>query len=343
MEKQGQNDLQPSTHQIRFNMRLPRIKAAPEQTGVYHCVSRIVGGQFLLDDTCRRYLKALIERLSPFCGVQPITYGILDNHFHLLIRIQPRGPLSDLELLRRLENFYGSGSAPCILVREYLEKGRSVPEDIKNGFLKRFGDVSVFMKELKQRFSRWYNHRMKREGTLWSARFKSAMIEDNSQVLRTVAAYIDLNAVRAGIVKDPKDYRDCGYSAAVAGDEVYRQGIRSVVGQEKSWDEAAAEYRMMIFSHGFNSGGSDKVTLDRQAVAQIMKKGGKLRLQEVMLVRIRHMSAGVALGSKEFVDGVFVRYRDKLGPRRETGARLIRKVSIPGFYALRDLQKDAIR
>ena len=28
-------------------------------------------------------------------------------------------------------------------------------------------------------------------------------------------AYIDLNAVRAGIVEDPKDYRFCGYGEAV--------------------------------------------------------------------------------------------------------------------------------
>jgi hypothetical protein len=27
-----------------------------------------------------------------------------------------------------------------------------------------------------------------------------------------MAAYIDLNPVRAGLVKDPKDYRWCGYA-----------------------------------------------------------------------------------------------------------------------------------
>ncbi|MEM1223393.1 MAG: hypothetical protein AAGH40_11570 [Verrucomicrobiota bacterium] len=32
-----------------------------------------------------------------------------------------------------------------------------------------------------------------------------------------MAAYIDLNPVRAGLVKDPKDYRYCGYAEAVAG------------------------------------------------------------------------------------------------------------------------------
>ena len=33
-------------------------------------------------------------------------------------------------------------------------------------------------------------------------------------VLATVAAYIDLNAVRAGVVKDPREWRWCGYAEA---------------------------------------------------------------------------------------------------------------------------------
>ena len=38
-------------------------------------------------------------------------------------------------------------------------------------------------------------------------RFKSVLVGDSKGALSTVAAYIDLNAVRAGIVTDPKDYR----------------------------------------------------------------------------------------------------------------------------------------
>jgi putative transposase len=35
--------------------------------------------------------------------------------------------------------------------------------------------------------------------------------------LAMIAAYIDLNAVRAGLVVDPKDYRFCGYGEAMGG------------------------------------------------------------------------------------------------------------------------------
>jgi putative transposase len=38
-------------------------------------------------------------------------------------------------------------------------------------------------------------------------------------------AYIDLNPVRAELVKDPKDYRWSGYGEAVAGNQARRVGL----------------------------------------------------------------------------------------------------------------------
>jgi putative transposase len=74
------------------------------------------------------------------------------------------------------------------------------------------------MKTLKQRFSVWYNRNHRRYGTLWADRFKSVLVEGSGNPLQTMAAYIDLNPVRAGIVEDPKEYRFSGYAEAVAED-----------------------------------------------------------------------------------------------------------------------------
>ncbi|MEN9777848.1 MAG: hypothetical protein RJB04_1603, partial [Verrucomicrobiota bacterium] len=62
----------------------------------------------------------------------------------------------------------------------------------------------------------------------------------------------------------------------------------------------------------------------------------------VLRLRIRHLSDGVVLGSKEFVDAVFERYRERFGPRRRNGARPIRAVPLPGLMALRDLRVDVV-
>jgi hypothetical protein len=101
------------------------------------------------------------------------------------------------------------------------------------------GDVSVFMKELKQRFSKWFNKERNRFGTLWAERFKSVLVEDQPGVVQTVAAYVDLNPVRAGLVKDPKDYRWCGYAEAVGGNETARRGLASVH-RSAEWSAASS-------------------------------------------------------------------------------------------------------
>ena len=68
-----------------------------------------------------------------------------------------------------------------------------------------------------------------------------------------VAAYIELNPVRAGLCADPKDYRYCGYAEALAkGCPLARQGIRTILGQPEtsSWNELSSQYRKLLFIKG---------------------------------------------------------------------------------------------
>ncbi len=76
--------------------------------------------------------------------------------------------------------------------------------------------LSEYMKTLLHRFTCWFNREHHRTGTLWEQRFKSVIVESGVAV-RTIAAYIDLNPVRAGMVSDPADYRWSGYGEAVGG------------------------------------------------------------------------------------------------------------------------------
>jgi hypothetical protein len=66
-------------------------------------------------------------------------------------------------------------------------------------------NLSEFMKALLIRFTRWFNRTHERSGTLWEERFKSVIVE-SGVAARTIAAYIDLNPVRAGMVADPAEY-----------------------------------------------------------------------------------------------------------------------------------------
>ena len=86
------------------------------------------------------------------------------------------------------------------------EKDKQIAK-LKGPFLDRMHDLSSFVGELKQRLSQWYNLRNGRSGPLWEDRFKSVLVQGEPGLLAMVAAYIDLNAVRAGIVKDPREWR----------------------------------------------------------------------------------------------------------------------------------------
>jgi hypothetical protein len=77
-------------------------------------------------------------------------------------------------------------------------------------------DLSQFMKTVLQRMTQWYNREHRRTGTLWESRFSSVIVESGT-ASRMIAAYIDLNPVRAGMVKDPAEYRWSSYGEAIGG------------------------------------------------------------------------------------------------------------------------------
>jgi putative transposase len=325
-------------------MRVARIKAPEGRVGVYHCMTRVAGKQHLLDDVGKEKLVKLMHPLAKFCEVEVITYCVMSNHFHVLVRVPPRREptsISDRELLEKLRTFYGKKGVWTVLAQDCLDRGQAIDQSIRETVMSRMGDVSVFMQELKQRFSRWYNKLHDRPGYFWGERFRSVIVEDVPSVVQAVAAYIDLNPVRAGLVEDPKDYRFCGYAAALAGNGETRKGLMSFL-EGKTWSQAAAEYRMVLYVRGGNAGRADKRALSPEEIKAEIARGGELPLGQILRLRIRHMTDGVILGSKGFVDEMWSKHREKFGAKRKSGARPIRGAPIPGISVLRDLQVDAV-
>ena len=321
-------------------MRKPRIKLSG-RTAVYHCMSRVVGGQFLLLEAERDQFRRMLRKQAQFCGVQIVTHSVLSNHFHVEARIPQTAPLDDAELLRRAERFYGPQHPFVRLLHQARDPQGALPQPLRQQLRKRMGDVSVFMKELKQRFSHWYNRRNDRFGTLWAERFRSVLIEDTPEAVGTVAAYIDLNAVRAGLVVDPKDYRFCGYGEAVGGDPLAQEGLLSFL-EAKDWESGGAEYRLKLFVEGGTAGQSDKVLLDREAILKVIKDGGKIGRAEALRLRIRYLRDGLVLGSEEFVNEIFREFRDRFGPKRKTGARKLKGLPFEGLRTMRDLRVNVL-
>ena len=53
------------------------------QSAVYHCVTRVVAGEMLLDNQSKEVLRKQIWYMAQFCGLEILTYCIMTNHFHV--------------------------------------------------------------------------------------------------------------------------------------------------------------------------------------------------------------------------------------------------------------------
>jgi REP element-mobilizing transposase RayT len=171
--------------------------------------------------------RTLMRMQENFTGCRVISYCLMDNHFHLLLEVPPMAAtgISDEELLKRLSAIYGEVFVAGV-AQELADARKAVYTSeggmgeavaaIHKRFTYRMQDLGEFMKGLLQRFTQWFNRAHTRTGTLWEDRFKSVIVEDGVAA-RTISAYIDLNPVRAGMVKDPAEHRWSSYGEAVGG------------------------------------------------------------------------------------------------------------------------------
>jgi putative transposase len=326
-------------------MRSARIKVKAE-TGeaVYHCMTRTVNGERILDDPAKEVLRKQLWQIADFCGVQILTYTILSNHFHVLVRVPQKQPPSDADLLRRYQTLYPRPTKYQCARLEVIQAQLATNGPEASAWRRRqtalMGDVSQFMKLVKQRFSVWFNRSHQRYGTLWSERFKSVLVEPQGKALETMATYIDLNCVRARLTTDPKDYRFCGYAEAVAGNNAAKAGLLSILGGQ--WSEAQATYRHWLF--GTATEARDSATpIDAALLEKVIEEGGRLPISTVLRCRIRYFTDGAVLGSKAFVETQLHAYRARTGRRERTAVRPIPPVAEWGssLATLRALRKHA--
>jgi hypothetical protein len=78
------------------------------------------------------------------------------------------------------------------------------------------------------------------------------------------------------------------------------------------------------------------------SIPSVVEEGGKLSKQELLQCRVRYLSDGVVLGSKTFVEEVFVKHRDQFGLKRKTGARPMKYGNWDGLCTMRDLREQVL-
>ncbi|MCC5840464.1 MAG: transposase [Opitutales bacterium] len=284
-------------------------------------MSRVCGQAFLLTDVEKEAFRGLLRRVAGFCGVEVITFALLNNHFHLLIEVPGKvGELSDEALLERARWLYGKErkGQPLSMARieAALRAGGGVREAMRGLLMARMASLPMFMKILKQRYSILFNRKYDRVGTLWEGRFRSVLVENSRVAVRAVAAYIDLNPVRAGIVDDPKDYRFSGYGEAVGSGNRKAYGLWGRIRENRgdSAEMTAALYRQYLYVSG--SDPRKGCPLPPEKMAAVKQSGGELGVAELLRCRLRFMTQGAIIGSKAFVEEWTLKRRGGDLPKR---------------------------
>ena len=184
-----------------------------------------------------------------------------------------------------------------------------------------------------------------------------------------MAAYIDLNPVRAGIVADPAEYRWSSYGEAIGGGprgngKKARAGlVRAIMahkgyeGDARHWaGNVSKQYRMILLNEGEETL-REVVSEEGEREARVVRKGmkkeaveaelaqlersGDVALGRMLRCRVRYFSDGAVIGSRAFVDEVFTRCRERFGEKRKSGARKLRGSAAAAgrLWSVRDLRR----
>ena len=356
-------------------------KDSLEKPSIYHCISRVVDRRFVFGDEEREAFRMFMRIYENFTGCRVLSYCVMSNHFHILLEVPPapKDGLSDAELLRRLRAIYSDGFVKS--VEDELAVARTEggveggnPErvaEIHERFTYRMHDLSQYMKTVLQRFTRWFNRKHERTGTLWEQRYKSVIVESGAAA-RTMAAYIDLNPVRAGMVEDPAEYRWSSYGEAVGGGskgngKKAREGLVRAITSDRvvdreegfdarKWKEASRTYRRLMgmamerksLNAKVATSGTTKITKNE---AEALESGDNqtvlpdLRMSQMLRHRVRYFTDGAVIGSKDFVNEAFAASREHFSEKRKDGARRMRgsgKAAAGTLWSARDLRVGVV-
>ena len=285
-------------------MRKARILA--EHTGYYHIILKATGPQFLFQENAdKQAFQDILERSACFSGVGVLAFALLDNHFHLLVRVPERAPVPEDEFRRRVEALYGHCRAAKLFDRwdRWEQKGREAEVALERDRLQhRRHDLGQFMKTLKEWHSRQYREAHGWEGTLWRGRYKSVLVCESFELFRLLALYIAMNPVRANIVKQGTDSRWTSYGQSkTAGSfgwcchTALLRELARLAGLPEGTDSMAEAFDNWMTEAG---------AVSREAVRDKIARDESLFPTEMLVCRVHAFGNGLAIGERKSVESV---------------------------------------
>ena len=329
-----------------------------EEFSSYHIISRVAGGDLILSDKDKEYFINLMFKLLKGYYVKLVSYTVMSNHFHILLTngADNANNAGKDDLIARYKDAFGENAEHP--EGSYIRNSFEIDYDEDGGIERlrsRLGSVSRFVQDLKQRYTKWYNIQHNRKGTLWSDRFKDIAIGKGDAEL-ICSAYIDLNAVRAGIVKKPEGYRWSSIGLRVRDPRKARRLLSKIIleketittftdsttGKIKQKSERHSQEVIFLVYQSFvyESGKVDKEGMGRisekyyEESRSILKRLG---IKDNLRYRYRNITEGIAFGNYKLVAELQEKFGRKfIRPRKVTENEMGEDV----FYSTRKLSSQ---
>jgi hypothetical protein len=199
--------------------RVARVEAfAPDEIATIHVMNRVVRRCFLMGideltgknyDHRKTWVENELKRLAAGFGIDLLTFSILSNHFHLILRSRPDvvETWDDTEVARRWlllcpvrKTADGRAAEPS---EPELNSIRFDADKLK-AIRSRLSDISWWMRLLSQRIAQKANAEEKILGKFWQNRYRAVRLIDEESIL-ACAAYVDLNPIRAALAQTIED------------------------------------------------------------------------------------------------------------------------------------------
>jgi REP element-mobilizing transposase RayT len=273
--------------------------------GTYHVITRCARRTFLLGDGRehrRGWLAASLADSIPHFGLDLISYAIMSNHVHLIVRLRPErvDEWSTIEAARHALSVFPARSGwqnePLPMTAALIE-GYAAHKNWLKQQCERLTSLSWFMRVVKQAISRRANAEDECRGHFWESRFHHVALLDEAAVIACMV-YVDLNPIRARMEKTiAKSLYTSGRGrlllSAQADDDVWEPGEKALAKRLASMrylrvldaTVAAVAGAPKTAWHGHLTNACSHLALDVDRWRSVMGEGGRF--------------SGTALGSAD--------------------------------------------
>ncbi|MBF0245322.1 MAG: transposase [Planctomycetes bacterium] len=288
---------------------MPRMARLRVESGEawYHIYCRVSGknDEYPLDVEGAR--EALIRHIRFYARAyecEVAGFCVMGNHYHLVVRFSERVELGRKELMKRAKLLYPNT----------WEAVKGWGDERFQRLNNRLFDVSEFVRNIQQGYTKWYNRAVGRSGRLWAERFRSTILEDSAAV-RDCLLYVDLNPVRAGMVERPEDYEHGSAKLRDMALDKWLLDLREILGV-KSKTESRALYRSLLYNRGAVQTREGQAAIPESAMTEA--EAADFQDRGIFRKRLRHFTRGLVLGSRESIAVWLERCRESGYYRRRT-------------------------